>query len=197
MSSSTDTDHAPIRIVLGDANVLYSRVLRDYLLYAADAEIISIRWSAAILAEVIEHLTANLPTFDAAAGQRLVAAMTTAFPDAEVDINDAARERVASLRLPDEDDRHVLAAAVAAEAEILCTDNIKDFPAEVMEAVDIQALTADDLLSLLAAEYRDEMHAVHQTVVARLPGATDESTLAALRRAGAARASKLIRELLG
>lgn len=197
MSAPTDTDRAPIRIVLGDANVLYSRVLRDYLLYAADIEIISIRWSAAILAEVIEHLTANLPTFDAAAGQRLVAAMTTAFPDAEVDINDAARERVASLRLPDEDDRHVLAAAVAAEAEILCTDNIKDFPAEVMEAVDIQALTADDLLSLLAAEYRDEMHAVHQTVVARLSGATDESTLAALRRAGAARAAKLIRELLG
>lgn len=197
MSAPTDTDRAPIRIVLGDANVLYSRVLRDYLLYAADIEIISIRWSAAILAEVIEHLTANLPTFDAAAGQRLVAAMTTAFPDAEVDINDAARERVASLRLPDEDDRHVLAAAVAAEAEILCTDNIKDFPAEVMEAVDIQALTADDLLSLLAAEYRDEMHAVRQTVVARLSGATDESTLAALRRAGAARAAKLIRELLG
>lgn len=31
-----------IRIVLADANVLYSRVLRDYLLYAADQEIIAI-----------------------------------------------------------------------------------------------------------------------------------------------------------
>lgn len=28
-----------IRVVLADANVLYSRVLRDYLLYAADQEI--------------------------------------------------------------------------------------------------------------------------------------------------------------
>ncbi|KDA05363.1 toxin-antitoxin system, toxin component, PIN family protein [Microbacterium sp. CH12i] len=176
-----------MRIVLGDANVLYSRVLRDYLLYTADAELISIRWSAAIVAEVIEHLIANLPTFDAAAGQRLITAMTTAFPDAEVNIDDAARERVASLALPDEDDRHVLAAAIAAEAEILCTDNIKDFPIDAMKAVSIQALTADDLLSLLVKEYGDEMRAVHQTVVSHLPGATDESTLATLRRAGAVR----------
>lgn len=38
-----------IRVILADANVLYSRVLRDYLLYAADQEIISIAWSAEIL----------------------------------------------------------------------------------------------------------------------------------------------------
>ncbi|MCX7522473.1 PIN domain-containing protein [Microbacterium sp. STN6] len=196
MSSSTDTDRAPIRVVLGDANVLYSRVLRDYLLYAADAELISIRWSAAILAEVIEHLTANLPTFDTASGQRLITAMTAAFPDAEIDIDDTDREQVAPLALPDEDDRHVLEAAVAAEAEILCTDNIKDFPAEAMKAVDIQALTADDLLSLLVTEYRDEMRAVHQTVVSRLPGATDESTLATIYRAGAVRTANLIENLL-
>lgn len=196
MNSSTDTDRAPIRVVLGDANVLYSRVLRDYLLYAADAELISIRWSAAILAEVIEHLTANLPTFDTASGQRLVTAMTAAFPDAKIDIDDTAREQVAPLALTDEDDRHVLEAAVAAEAEILCTDNIKDFPAEAMKAVDIQALTADDLLSLLVTEYRDEMRAVHQTVVSRLPGATDESTLATLRRAGAVRTANLMEDLL-
>lgn len=196
MSSSTDPDRAPIRVVLGDANVLYSRVLRDYLLYAADAELISIRWSAAILAEVIEHLTANLPTFDTASGQRLVTAMTAAFPDAEIDIDDTAREQVAPLALTDEDDRHVLEAAVAAEAEILCTDNIKDFPAEAMKAVNIQALTADDLLSLLVTEYRDEMRAVHQTVVSRLPGATDESTLATLRRAGAVRTANLMEDLL-
>lgn len=40
-----------IGVVLADANVLYSRVLRDYLLYAADQEIIVITWSSQILAE--------------------------------------------------------------------------------------------------------------------------------------------------
>ena len=196
MSSFTGADRARIRIVLGDANVLYSRVLRDYLLYAADAELISIRWSAAILSEVIEHLSANLLAFDAEAGRRLVAAMTAAFPNAEVDIDDATRQRVAPMALPDEDDRHVLEAAVAAEAEILRTDNIKDFPTEAMKVVDIQALTADDLISLLVMEYGDEMRAVHRTVVSRLPGATDQSTLAALRRAGAGRAAGLLMDLL-
>jgi hypothetical protein len=34
-----------VRVVLGDANVLYPRVLRDYLLYAADQEVIGIAWS--------------------------------------------------------------------------------------------------------------------------------------------------------
>lgn len=54
----------PTRIVLGDANVLYSRVLRDYLVYAADEGVISIRWSQAILNEVVKHLQANNSTFD-------------------------------------------------------------------------------------------------------------------------------------
>jgi hypothetical protein len=51
----------PLRIVLADANVLYSRVLRDYLLYAADQGLIAVTWSAEILAEMTEHLRLNLP----------------------------------------------------------------------------------------------------------------------------------------
>ena len=38
----------PTTVVLADANVVYSRVLRDYLLYAADEGAVSIRWSRAI-----------------------------------------------------------------------------------------------------------------------------------------------------
>ncbi len=74
-----------IRIVLADANVLYSRVLRDYLLYAADQEIIAITWSAAILDETTEHLMLNVNGFDRAAARRLVTAMNRAFPLAEVE----------------------------------------------------------------------------------------------------------------
>jgi hypothetical protein len=73
-----------VRVVLADANVLYSRVLRDYLLYAADQEIIAIAWSSQILAEVTEHLERNVAGFDRAAGERLVHAMNWAFPLAEV-----------------------------------------------------------------------------------------------------------------
>lgn len=110
--------------------MLYSRVLRDYLLYAADQEIVTITWSSQILAEVAEHLMANVQGFDHAAAQRLVNAMNRAFPYAEVEPDAEHWRRLNGLLLPDEDDRHVLAASLAAEANVLCTSNIKDFPAD-------------------------------------------------------------------
>jgi predicted nucleic acid-binding protein len=112
-----------IRVVLADANVLYSRVLRDYLLYAADQEIVAIAWSSQILAEVTEHLMENVEGFDHAAAQRLVGAMNRAFPYAEVKPDEEHWRMLQEVSLPDEDDRHVLAASLAAEATVLCTSN--------------------------------------------------------------------------
>lgn len=98
--------------------------------------------------------------------------------------------------MPDEDDRHVLAAAVTARADILCTDNVKDFPPAAMASVGIELLTADALLSRLVANHPTKMLAAHRTAVASLPGAADESTLAALRRAKATRTADLMEALL-
>jgi hypothetical protein len=56
-------ENRPLRIYVADANVLYPRSLRDYLLYAMRARLISVRWSAKILDEVTEHLMANRPGF--------------------------------------------------------------------------------------------------------------------------------------
>jgi hypothetical protein len=69
-----------VRVVLGDPNVLYSRVLRDYLLYAANEEIISIAWTGRILDEVTRHLIANVQGFTEESGKRLVSGMNAAFP---------------------------------------------------------------------------------------------------------------------
>lgn len=197
MTSTEGDGCPPARVVLADANVLYSRVLRDYLLYAAVQRVLEIRWSAAILAEVVEHLAENIAGFDAAAGARLFAAMNGAFPAAEVEPDNDAEAAVAELLLPDKDDRHVLAAAVAVGADVLCTDNVKDFPTEAMDEVGIRLMSADALLSLLASEFPDGMLAAHRLAVSRLPSATDRSTLVALRRAGAANLADLMAELLG
>jgi predicted nucleic acid-binding protein len=186
-----------IRVVLADANVLYSRVLRDYLLYAADQEIIAIAWSSQILAEVTEHLMENVEGFDSAAAQRLVGAMNRAFPYAEVEPDEEHWRALHEVSLPDEDDRHVLAASLAAEATALCTSNTKDFPANLVEALGVEVLTPDQLLSRLVVEYGPQMLAVHRTAVASLKGATDESTVTALRRAGAPTTAGLIARLLG
>ena len=55
------TDHE--RIVFADANVLYSRVLRDYLLYAVIRNLISVTWSKKVLEEISKSLLAKNPGF--------------------------------------------------------------------------------------------------------------------------------------
>lgn len=189
-----DTDL--VRVVLADANILYSRVLRDYLLYAADQEIIAITWSPQILAEVTEHLQRNVAGFDQAAAKRLVRAMNLAFPLAEVEPEAEHWQALDDLVLPDEDDRHVLAAAIAAEATVLCTSNIKDFPAESIAILGVEVLTPDQLLTQLVTAYEAEMFSVHHTAVASLKGATDQSTVEALNRAGAPVTAGLMSRLL-
>ena len=77
------------------------------------------------------------------------------------------------------------------------TANTKDFPTHLVEALGVEVLTADQLLSRLVVEYEPQMLAVHQAAVASLKGATDESTVAALRRAGASTTAGLIARLLG
>lgn len=186
-----------IRVVLADANVLYSRVLRDYLLYAADREIIAVTWSREILTEVTEHLMKNVAGFGEAAARRLVGAMNGAFPLAEVEPGEEHYGVLAGVALPDEDDRHVLATALAAEASVLCTANTKDFPTDVVEPLGVEVLTPDQLLSRLVSEYEPQMLAAHQTAVASLKGATDASTVAALHRAGAPTTASLMAGLLG
>lgn len=50
------------------------------------------------------------------------------------------------LTLPDENDRHVLAAAVRADAQTIVTFNLKDFPADVLESLGIEAQHPDDFV---------------------------------------------------
>lgn len=186
-----------VRVVLGDANVLYPRVVRDYLLYAADQEVISIAWSATILGEVTRHLIANVPGFTEESAKRLVSAMNAAFPYAEVEPTVEHYLRLTGLALPDGDDRHVLAAAVAAEATVLCTANTKDFPDSAMAWLGVEAMAPDVLLGLLITEFQPQMLAAHGAAVASLRGATDASTILALGRAGAPAAAAQMAALLG
>ena len=111
---------APIVVV--DANVLFPLTLRDTMLRAAAAGFFQLRWSAQILDEVERNLvsTGTMPSEKAA---RLRAMMELHFPEA--DVADYAT-LVAGLRNHAKD-RHVVAAAVQARAEVITTLNIRDF----------------------------------------------------------------------
>ena len=64
---------------------------------------------------------------------------------------------IASLSLPDPNDRHVLAAAIKGRTDVIVTLNLRDFPAERLDRWGIEAQHPDEFLT-------------HQFHLSRVPG---------------------------
>lgn len=150
--------------VLLDANVIVDAQVRDLLCRLAEAELIELRWSSRILEESRRALTDKLG-LDPLKVERLITALMRAFPDASVTAFD---ELVDHLILPDPDDRHVLAAAVHGECDLLITYNISDFPDTALEQFDLLVLSVDDSLTLLARSFQTKLAEVVDRQIAAL-----------------------------
>nr|WP_255553706.1 PIN domain-containing protein [Maritimibacter sp. DP1N21-5] len=107
-----------------DACVLYPTVMREVVLGAARAGIFQPLWSERILEEWA-RAAAKLGPGQEALARAEVAALVAAFPRASVQVRAGDMAR---LWLPDPNDVHVLAAAIAGSADVLLTMNVKDFP---------------------------------------------------------------------
>jgi predicted nucleic acid-binding protein len=184
------------RVVFTDASVLYSRVFRDYLLYSATEDVIEVIWSKKVLDEMAKHLIENISGFTSESAELLVAAMNRFYPDAEVNPTETEHNALTRYDLPDEGDRHVFAAALAADADIICTSNIKDFPKKVAGELKMSIMTPDVLLCHLFEQHPVKMLAVHADVIEGYPGTTGERIIAALTKAGAKTAAKRLAGLL-
>ena len=125
-----------------DANVLYPNLLRDILLSLAAEGLYHARWTARINEEWTRNLIADRPDIESKVGQ-LLELVNQAVPDCLVENYEPLIE---SLALPDKDDRHVLAAAIAGHADAIVTANLKDFPAKVVEQYGIEVHHPDDFL---------------------------------------------------
>lgn len=136
------TEVADRFVVVLDANVLYPFRVRDILLRFAESGLYRARWSDQIIAEWTDNLLAEKPDLRDSVMSQLEA-MRRAFPEAYVEGYDALIE---TLQLPDENDRHVLAAAIRADAQHIVTENLKDFPCEILEPYGVEAITADEFL---------------------------------------------------
>ncbi|WP_194776723.1 PIN domain-containing protein [Pararhodonellum marinum] len=125
-----------------DTNVIYPIDIRDLLFWFASYDLFTPKWTKHIFLEwenVMKHK--GIP--DEEIKKRLNKAQL-AFPDALVDNYESL---VDSLVLPDEKDRHVLAAAIKTNANIVVTNNLKDFPETYLASFGLSAKNADDFIT--------------------------------------------------
>ncbi len=138
--------YSPRFVVILDACVLYPAPIRDLLLNLADLEIYSPKWTEIIQDEWTRNLIKNRPDLTKSKLYRTVDAMNDAFPDAEVY---SFEELIELLELPDDNDRHVLAAGIKCKADAIITFNTKDFPKEYLREYNIEVYTPDQFVNLL------------------------------------------------
>lgn len=125
---------------LFDTNVLFGFHLNDVILGLAERGLFRPLWSERILEELSKNLTEHgVPDPNV---KRRVTAMRHAFPDATV----RGFEDLIGTMTNDPKDRHVLAAGIRANCEVLVTFNLKDFPDESVDAYDIEIVHPDTFL---------------------------------------------------
>lgn len=141
-------------VVLLDACTLYPAALRDVLMRLAVYGLSAARWTDAIHHEWIEAVLRDRPDLSRERLQRTRELMDL---HAEGCLVTGYEQRMQDLDLPDSNDRHVLAAAIEAEAEIILTWNLRDFPAALLASHGLRAATPDQWIAGLIEDRRTEM----------------------------------------
>ncbi len=177
-----------------DACVLYPMAMADALMSLATAGLFAAKWTTRIEAEWIRSLEENRPDLQGRLDYRREQ-MREAVPDWEVD-EQAWTICARGLELPDPDDVHVLAAALAGHADCIVTANLKDFPAEVVAQLGIEVIHPDqfivaqwDLDQLVAVAAFKRMRARWKK-----PQASAEDFAAAMERGGLPATAQRLRE---
>jgi hypothetical protein len=181
--------------VFFDANVLYPAELRNLLMHLALIGVFSARWSADVHEEWIMNLLRNRPDLTRQKLERTRQLMDKAAIDALVTNYENLIEQ---LVLPDENDRHVLAAAIRAEASVLVTCNLTHFPLQTLERFGIEAQHPDDfILGLLEVAPGLALQAAHSHRISlKNPPKTVEDYLGSLERQGLHKTVTSLRRLM-
>ncbi len=157
-----------MRVVI-DTCVLYPTVMREVLLGVAATGAFQPVWSDRILEEWARAARKLGPSGETQARAE-IALVSSAFPGARVSVPAGL---VSRLWLPDDNDVHVLAAAVAASADAVMTLNVKDFPRSVLAEEGVQRLEPDGYLYGLWLQDATGVAAVANRVLAQandMPG---------------------------
>ena len=162
-----------------DTNVIYPLQVRDLLFWFAHYQLYTPKWSAHIFDEWrVVMRRKGIPEEEIV---RRVAKANRAFPDALVEHYEVLMD---SLKLPDAEDRHILAVAIKAHAHVIVTNNVRDFPEPILEPFGLSARSADEFMTdLIDLNQQSALEAFRKMVMNRRdPEMNEFQVLDALRR---------------
>jgi len=128
-------------IVIYDSCVLYPAPLRDLLMRLALTDLYHAKWTQEIHKEWMRNLLKNRPDLTAERLESVRAKMDLYVRDGLVE---GYEELIEGIKLPDLNDRHVLAAAIKANAQTIVTYNLSDFPPSALLKYEIDAQHPDE-----------------------------------------------------
>src|SRR5690606_31116210 len=176
-----------------DTNVIYPVIIRDLLFWFAHYDLYTPKWSAHIFDEWKEVMMRKGLSEDEATKRTL--APNYAFPDAFVHHYEGI---IPNLTLPDPKDCHVLAAAIKANANIIVTNNLRDFPKDYLETFGLGVKSADDFLTdIIDLNPQVSIQAFREMVLHKKNPKLDEyAVLDQLRRCGLTDTANYLHSLL-
>lgn len=125
-----------------DTCVIYPIDVRDLLLWFAHFDLFRPKWSQNIFDELYKVMINKGMPEERAKIQ--IERINTAFPDAMVNNYE---ELISTLSLPDKRDCHVVAAAIKSDANLIVTNNLKDFDNTYLSKFGLFAKSADDFIT--------------------------------------------------
>ncbi len=129
--------------VIYDACVLYPQVLRDILLQLSMTEMFRARWTDRIQREWADAIKRSRPELDPERIDRTCNIIRRVFPECYITGHELL---IDSLTLPDPNDRHVLAAAIHAHAQVIVTTNLRHFPEDALKPYAMTAQHPDEFI---------------------------------------------------
>ena len=182
-------------VALYDANVLYPESLRDLLVRLGRSGLYQAKWTEHILDDAFAAIIREQPEL-AQKLDRPRELMSGAIPDVTVT---GYEDLIPCLELPDPGDRHVLAAAIACNAQVVVTSNTRRYPEGQLQRYNIEAQSPDEFVInvLELAPARVVSIVQDQAQALTRPEMTFEDLLDRFRAVGLPRAAAAIRQQIG
>ena len=164
-----------------DTNVIYPLWIRDLLMWFAYFELYTPKWSSNIFHEWISVMKRK--GIEENEALKRADKINLVFPDA-LGVN--YEPFIDSLMLPDLNDRHVLAAAIEANADLIITNNLKDFPEHYLKTFGIKVKSADEFLTDIIDLNREEALMAFREMVTykKKPELSEFQVIELLRKGG-------------